>query len=47
MINTKGVRFQKRKRLLPGVWLNFSKTGVSVTIGGSLLSFNISVVASS
>lgn len=41
MNNVKGLRFQKRKRILPGVWLNVSKTGVSVSIGPPGLKINI------
>lgn len=29
-----GLRFQRRVRLLPGVHLNFSRSGVGVSIGG-------------
>lgn len=28
------LRFQKRIRILPGVWLNLSKTGISFSLGG-------------
>jgi hypothetical protein len=27
------LRFYRRIRLLPGVWLNFSKSGMSITVG--------------
>lgn len=37
-----GFRFQKRIRLLPGIGLNLSKTGASVTVGKPGLSVNLS-----
>lgn len=37
-----GFRFQKRIRLLPGIRLNLSKTGASVTVGKTGLSVNLS-----
>lgn len=37
----KGLRFQKRKKILPGVWLNFSKSGVTVSIGIPGLMLNL------
>ena len=27
------LRFYRRIRIVPGVWLNFSKSGMSITIG--------------
>jgi hypothetical protein len=36
-----GLRFQKRIRLFPFVWLNISKSGASLTIGFPGFSFNI------
>lgn len=35
------IRFQKRKRILPFLWLNFSKSGVSVSIGCRFAKINI------
>ncbi|MGL5103043.1 MAG: DUF4236 domain-containing protein [Plesiomonas sp.] len=35
------MRFQKRMRLLPFLWLNLSKTGTSVTLGCRFLKVNI------
>lgn len=35
------VRFQKRIKLLPFLWLNISKSGMSLTVGGRLIKFNI------
>lgn len=36
------LRFQKRIRVLPFVWLNFGKTGfTSITIGGRFVSLNV------
>ncbi|MCG7545396.1 MULTISPECIES: DUF4236 domain-containing protein [Pseudoalteromonas] len=35
------IRFQKRVKVLPFLWLNFSKTNFSVTIGGKFLKLNI------
>lgn len=36
------MRFRRRTKLFPGVWINFSKTGISTTIGpqGANLNFN-------
>ncbi|HEX7564550.1 MAG TPA: DUF4236 domain-containing protein, partial [Bradyrhizobium sp.] len=28
------IRFRKRIRLLPGIWLNLSKTGITTSVGG-------------
>ena len=36
-----GIRFRKRVKLLPGVTLNFSKSGISTTIGTKGASVNI------
>ena len=33
--------FRKRIRILPGIWLNLSKRGVSTSIGGKGLTVNI------
>ncbi len=38
---TMGFRFQKRISLLPGIRLNLSKSGASVTVGKSGLSVNL------
>lgn len=35
------VRFRKRIRILPGLWLNVSKSGVSTSIGGKGVTVNI------
>lgn len=35
------VRFQKRIRLLPFLWLNLSKTGTSLTLGCRFLKINV------
>ncbi len=35
------IRFHKRIRIFPGVWLNFSKSGVSISFGGRGLTENI------
>lgn len=37
----KGLRFSKRIRLAPGVWLNLSKSGVSISLGVPGLSLNL------
>lgn len=36
-----GIRYQKRITLLPFLWLNLSKTGVSVTVGCRFIKLNI------
>lgn len=36
-----GFRLRKRIKLLPGLWLNLSKTGVSTSIGGKGLTVNL------
>jgi hypothetical protein len=35
------IRFRKRIRILPGVWLNVGKSGVSISIGSKGLTVNI------
>ncbi len=35
------LKFRKRIRLLPGIWLNISKSGVSTSIGGKGATVNI------
>jgi hypothetical protein len=37
-----GFRFRKRVRLLPGLYVNLSKSGASVSIGGHRITENIS-----
>lgn len=34
-------RFRKRIRILPGLWLNVSKSGVSTSIGGKGVTVNV------
>ena len=29
-----GFRFRKRIRIIPGLWLNASKSGISASVGG-------------
>lgn len=36
-----GFRFRRRPRVIPGVWLNLSKSGVSAPIGGRGLTLNL------
>jgi hypothetical protein len=36
-----GLRFRKRIKLFPGLWLNVSKSGVSTSIGGKGLTVNL------
>ena len=36
-----GFKFRKRVKLLPGVWLNLSKTGVSTSVGTKGLTVNL------
>lgn len=36
-----GLRFQRRLTLFPGVWLNFSKSGVSVSLGRPGATINV------
>lgn len=36
-----GFRFRKRIKLLPGVWLNLSKHGVSTSVGTKGLTVNL------
>jgi Protein of unknown function (DUF4236) len=35
------LRFYKRIRVLPGIWINFSKLGMSITIGVPGVHFTI------
>jgi uncharacterized protein DUF4236 len=37
-----GIRFRRRLRVLPGHWLNLSKSGVSTSIGGHGATLNLS-----
>lgn len=36
-----GVRFQKRIRIFPGVYINLSKSGVSASLGGKGATVNV------
>jgi len=36
-----GVRFQKRIRIFPGVYINLSKSGVSASVGGKGATVNV------
>jgi L,D-peptidoglycan transpeptidase YkuD (ErfK/YbiS/YcfS/YnhG family) len=36
-----GLRFRKRIKILPGVWFNLSKSGISTSIGGKGLTVNL------
>ncbi len=36
-----GLRFRKRIKILPGLWLNLSKSGISTSVGGKGLTVNI------
>jgi hypothetical protein len=36
-----GLRFQKRIRILPGVYINLSKSGVSASVGGKGATVNV------
>jgi hypothetical protein len=36
-----GFRFRKRIKIMPGVWLNLSKSGVSTSLGGKGLTVNL------
>lgn len=36
-----GLRFQKRIQILPGLWLNLSKTGISFSLGGHGATMNV------
>jgi hypothetical protein len=38
---TMALRFRKRIKIFPGLWLNLSKSGVSTSIGGKGLTVNI------
>ncbi|MBU6257924.1 MAG: DUF4236 domain-containing protein [Burkholderiales bacterium] len=35
------IRFRKRIKVLPGVWLNLSKSGLSTTVGGKGVTVNV------
>ena len=37
-----GLRFRKRIKILPGLWFNLSKSGVSTSIGGKGMTVNLS-----
>jgi hypothetical protein len=37
-----GLRFRRRLRILPGLWLNVSKLGASTSIGGHGATLNLS-----
>jgi hypothetical protein len=37
-----GFRFRKRLRIIPGVWVNLSKKGGSLSVGGHGATMNIS-----
>ena len=39
-----GLRFQKRIKILPGVYINLSKTGVSASVGGKGATVNLNPV---
>lgn len=41
MTRLKGVRLQKRIRVLPFLWINLSKSGYSVSIGSKWVKLNI------
>ena len=36
-----GFRFRKRFKIIPGIWLNLSKSGVSTSIGGKGVTVNL------
>ncbi len=36
-----GLRFQKRIKILPGVYINLSKSGVSASVGGKGATVNV------
>jgi hypothetical protein len=36
-----GVRFQKRIRIFPGVYINLSKSGISASVGGKGATVNV------
>jgi len=36
-----GLRFRKRIKIIPGIWLNLSKSGVSTSIGGKGVTVNL------
>lgn len=37
-----GFRFRRRVSIIPGVWLNLSKSGISTSVGGRGLTYNLS-----
>ncbi|WP_268810102.1 DUF4236 domain-containing protein [Vibrio parahaemolyticus] len=37
----KGLRYQKRIKVLPFLWVNISKSNFSITIGNRFIKFNI------
>lgn len=37
-----GFRFRRRVSIIPGVWLNLSKSGISTSLGGRGLTYNLS-----
>ena len=41
MIQNMKTRFRKKIKLLPGIWLNVSKTGLSISIGKKGASLNL------
>jgi len=36
-----GFRFRKRLRIIPGLWLNLSKKGTSLSVGGRGATINV------
>ena len=36
-----GFRFRKRIKIIPGLWFNLSKSGISTSVGGKGLTVNI------
>lgn len=36
-----GFRFRKRIKILPGIWFNLSKSGISTSIGGKGVTVNL------
>lgn len=36
-----GLRFRKRIKIIPGIWLNLSKSGISTSDGGKGLTVNL------
>ncbi|MDF5600800.1 DUF4236 domain-containing protein [Vibrio parahaemolyticus] len=37
----KGLRYQKRIKVLPFLWVNISKSNFSITVGNRFIKFNI------